>query len=215
MTLKLYFHPLSSFSWKGLIPLYENATPFEPMMLSPDHPENGAEFGKLWPVGQFPLLVDTARDHVIPESSIIIEYLDQHYPGPVRFIPEDPDLARQTRLRDRFFDLHMQVHMQRIVTDNLRPKGQNDSYGVESAKKKLRVALDMVDQDLANKQWAMGDTFSMADIAALPALFYTNMLSDYGATHKNAAAYLERLKARPAFARVLKEAEPYFAMVPI
>ena len=40
------------------------------------------------------------------------------------------------------------------------------------------------------------------------------MAEPLGDGHKNVAAYLERLKARPSFARVMKEAEPYFGMVP-
>jgi glutathione S-transferase len=36
----------------------------------------------------------------------------------------------------------------------------------------------------------------------------------FGETNKNVMAYLERLKARPSVARMLKEAEPYFNMVP-
>jgi glutathione S-transferase len=45
-------------------------------------------------------------------------------------------------------------------------------------------------------------------------LFYGSMVVPFGDTHKNVTAYFERLKARPSFARVLKEAEPYFAMFP-
>ena len=60
----------------------------------------------------------------------------------------------------------------------------------------------------------MGEDFSLADCAAAPSLFYGNMAEPFGDAHKNLAAYFERLKARPSFARVLKEAEPYFQMVP-
>jgi glutathione S-transferase len=72
----------------------------------------------------------------------------------------------------------------------------------------------MIDKELASRTWAMGETFGLADCAAAPALFYGNMAAPFGAEHKNVAAYLERVKARPSFARVLKEAEPYFGMVP-
>ena len=40
------------------------------------------------------------------------------------------------------------------------------------------------------------------------------MVVPFGDTHKSLRTYFERLKARPSFARVLKEAEPYFQMVP-
>jgi glutathione S-transferase len=67
---------------------------------------------------------------------------------------------------------------------------------------------------MAMSSWAMGDAFSLADCAAAPALFYANEVLPFGESRNNAAAYLDRLKARPSYARVLKEAEPYFAMFP-
>jgi glutathione S-transferase len=72
----------------------------------------------------------------------------------------------------------------------------------------------MIDDDMAAQTWAAGDAFSLADCAAAPALFYANEVMPFGETHKNVAAYFDRLKARPSYARVLKEAEPYFAMFP-
>jgi glutathione S-transferase len=72
----------------------------------------------------------------------------------------------------------------------------------------------MIDKEVATKTRAMGEAFTLADCAAAPALFYGNMVLPFGDTHKNLAAYFERLKARPSFARVLREAEPYFAMFP-
>jgi glutathione S-transferase len=214
MSLKLYFHPLSSFCQKALIALYENDTPFEPTVVNFFDEASAAAFKKIWPIGKFPVLRDEARDRTVPESSIIIEYLAQHYPGQSRLVPEDADLARQTRLRDRFFDLYLHLPMQKVVTDKLRPAGKNDAYGVEEAKGMIRTALGMLDQDMASKTWAMGDAFTMADCAAGPPLFFIDMLMPFGETHRNAAAYLDRLTHRPSFARALKEAEPYFAMVP-
>ena len=126
------------------------------------------------------MLRDEARDRTVPESSIIIEYLAQHYPGKSQLVPADADLARQTRLRDRFFDLYVNVPMQKVVTDKLRPAGKNDPYGVEEAKKLLQTAVGMIDQDMATKTWAMGDAFTMADCAAAPALFYANMVMPFG-----------------------------------
>ena len=73
-------------------------------------------------------------NRTIPESSIIIEYLDQHYPGKTRFIPADPELAWQVRLKDRFYDLHLHDHMQKVVGDKLRPEGKKDPHGVENAR---------------------------------------------------------------------------------
>ncbi len=214
MTLKLYFHPLSSFCQKALTALYENGTPFEPVIVDLFNEASAAAFKKIWPIGKFPVLRDEARDRTVPELSIIIEYLAQHYPGKSLLVPADAELARQTRLRDRFFDLYVNVPMQKIVTDKLRPAGKNDTYGVEQAKTLLQTSLGMVDQDMATKTWVMGDAFTMADCAAAPSLFYANMVLPFGATHKNAARYLGRLMERPSFARAVEEAQPYLKLMP-
>jgi glutathione S-transferase len=214
MSLKLYFHPLSSFCQKALIAFYENDTPFEPHIVDLANEVSNAEFKAIWPIGRFPVLRDEANDRTVPESSIIIEYLAQHYPGRTQLVPADPELARQTRLHDRFYDLYVNVPMQKIVTDKLRPPGKNDPHGVEEAKRLLLTACGMIEQEMATKTWAMGDAFSMADCAAAPALFYVNLTMPLGGTHRNAAAYLGRLMERPSFARALKEAQPYFALFP-
>jgi glutathione S-transferase len=211
MPLKLYYHPLSSFCWKVQIALYENATPFEPVIVNLQDPVSRAQFLDVWPIGKFPVIRDEAHDRMVPESSIIIEYLDQHYPGRTRFIPADPDLARQMRMRDRFFDLYIQVPMQKIVGDRMRPENQKDATGVAQARDQLKTALGMVEEDIG-ANWVMGEDFTMADCAAAPALFYADKVMPLeGARTK---AYFERLKARPSFARTLKEAEPYLGMFP-
>jgi glutathione S-transferase len=213
MSLTLHFHPLASFCWKGLIALYENDTPFAPNMVDLGNAAERAALLKLWPIGKFPVLRDDARDQTVPESSIIIEYLDRHYPGRTQFIPADPDLAWQTRLRDRFYDLYLHLPMQKIMGDRLRPEAK-DPHGVEEAKEQLRTSYRMIEAQMSAGTWAMGEAFGLADCAAMPALFYGNMVEPFGDAHKNVTAYFERLKARPSVARVLREAEPYFNMVP-
>ena len=214
MSLRLYLHPLSSFCQKVLIAFYENDTPFEPHIVDLGNEASAADFKKIWPIGKFPVLRDEARDRTVPESSIIIEYLAQHYPGKTQLVPADADLARQTRLRDRFYDLYVQEPMQKVVGDRLRPAANKDPYGVEQAKTRLQTAYGMIDQEMATRTWAMGETFSMADCAAAPALFYANMVMPFGDTHKNAAGYLRRLMDRPSFARAVREAQPYLALFP-
>ena len=208
----LYYHPLSSFCMKVLIALYENDTPFTPLLVRPDDPESRAALVKLWPMGKLPVLKD--GDWIVPESTIIIEYLDQKYPGKTRLIPADPDLARQMRMRERFFDLYVMDPMFRIVGDRLRPEGKRDAYGVEQYRAALGTALGMVDQAMAENVWAMGDGFTMADCAAAPSLFYAYKVAPFGTKFPNAAGYLDRLTKRPSFARALREAEPYMNLFP-
>ena len=145
---------------------------------------------------------------------MIIEYLARHYPGKTELVPEDADLAWETRLCDRFYDLYVNVPMQKIVTDRVRPAGRNDPHGVEEARNLLRTAYRLIDQEMETRTWAIGDAFSMADCAAAPAMYYANLVMPFRDTHRNAAAYLGRLMERPSFARVVEEAKPYSALFP-
>src|SRR5215211_1618959 len=192
MALTLHFHPLASFCWKALIALYENEIPFTPNKIDLGNPTERAALLKLSPIGKFPVLSDDARGLTVPESSIIIEYLDRRYPGPTRFIPADPELAMQTRLRDRFYDLYVHLPMQKIMVDRLRPAGKRDSYGVEEARAQLRTSYGSIEQQMVAGGWAIGETFSLADCAAAPSLLYGCMAEPFGDDHKNVRAYLER-----------------------
>ncbi len=138
MSLTLHFHPLASFCWKVLIALYENDILFTPHSIDLSDPAERAVLVKLWGIGKFPILRDEARNQTVPESSVIIEHLDIHYPGRTRFIPADPELALLTRLRDRFYDLYVQQPMQKIYADRLRPEGKKDPHGVEEPRAQLR-----------------------------------------------------------------------------
>jgi glutathione S-transferase len=214
MSLTLYFHPLSSFCLKVLVPLYENDTAFTPHLVDLSDAASRAAFLAIWPIGKFPVLRDDARNQIIPESTIIIEYLAQYYPGRSELVPRDPDLARRVRLADRFYDLYVHAPMQAIVGDRLRPSGSKDPYGVAQAKERLATAYGMIEREMAGRIWATGEAFTMADCAAAPALFYADKVLPFGDTHRNIAAYFDRLLARPSFARALKEAQPYFALFP-
>lgn len=215
MTLKLYFHPLSSFCHKVLIALYEGRTPFEPVFVDLSDEKSSAALRSLWPMGKFPVLRDEARNCTVAESTVIIEYLDTYYPGGTQFVPADPDLAWQTRMRDRFYDLYVHLPMQKIVGDRFRPAGVSDPYGVEEARAALRRVYAMIDREMAGKTWAVGKDFSLADCAASPALFYANTVEPFGPTLRNLQTYFARLMSRPSYARTIGEAQPYFAMFPM
>lgn len=213
MSLELFLHPLSSYTHKVLIALYENDIPFTAKRL--DEPAVAREWEQLSALRRFPILRDTKRGRVIPESSIIIEYLQTHFPGKVRLIPADPDLAWQVRLRDRFFDNYLHTPMQKLPFDLRRPEADRDAYGVEEAKAMFVTALESVEAEMAGRTWAMGDAFTMADCAAAPALFYGNrFFGPFRETHPNALAYLDRLMARPSYARALQEAKPFMHLLP-
>jgi glutathione S-transferase len=213
MSLTLHFHPLSSFCQKVLIGLYELEVPFEKHVVDLGNAESRAALLKLWPIGKFPVLRDEARGVTVPETTVILEYVEQECGASGSLLPSDPTALRECRLRDRFYDLYVNVPMGKIVTDKLRPEGAHDGYGVEQAKAQLETAYGVADEWMRDARWAAGDTFTLADCAAAPALFYANKVLPFG-RHRHLGAYFQRLEARASFARVLSEAEPYLALFP-
>ncbi|GAA2831237.1 glutathione S-transferase [Aminobacter aminovorans] len=214
MALTLYSHPLASFCHKVLIALYENGTEFNQVIVDLGDPGETAALTAKWPVGKIPVLHDGARDRVLPETSIIIEYLQQHYPGPVTLLPTEAERQLDARLWERFFDLYVSVPMQKIVTDRIRPEGGNDPVGVADARRTLDTAYQMIESQLAGKSWATGEDFTIADCSATPGLFYASIVQPFASSQRNLAAYFERLIARPSVQRTLAEAQPYFHFFP-
>jgi glutathione S-transferase len=214
MTLTLYIHPLASFCHKVLIALYEAGTPFETQIVDFADIGSAAALLDKWPVGKIPVLHDTESGQTVPETSIIIEYLQLHRPGAVRLLPDDIEQQLQVRLWDRFFDLYVSVPMQKIVTDRIRPQGSQDAFGIAEAQAMLDQAYGMIETHMTNRLWAAGDDFTMADCAAMPALFFASIVHPFAPEQQYTNAYLERLLQRPSVRRVLAEAQPYFSMFP-
>jgi glutathione S-transferase len=213
VALTLWYHPLSSFCWKALIALYEAEVVFTPRAVNLGDPADRAAFQAVWPLAKFPVLSDDATGEVVPESTIVIEWLAGRYPAARPLIPADPEAALKVRLLDRLFDNYIHLPFQQVVGERLRPEDAKDPFGVERNKAAIAQGYDLI-APMVGGPWAMGEDFTLADCAALPALFY----ADYGVSLDGwpaLRAYLERLKARPTIARVLAEAEPVFHFFPL
>jgi glutathione S-transferase len=209
----LYVHPFASYCWKVLVALYENHTAFTYRALGPQDPQAATELEALWPLKKFPVLVDAGRPVI--ESSVIVEYLALRYPGPARLIPQDPDAALEVRFLDRCFDNYVMTPMVKIVTDALRPADRRDPYGVDEAKAALRSAYAWLDGLMAQRTWAAGDSFTLADCAAAPALFYADWTHPIETGFAHVVRYRSRLLARASVARVVEEARPFRQLFPL
>jgi len=210
MSLMLYYHPLSSYCHKALIALYENGVACDKTLVNLGDPAERAMLAALWPIAKFPVLQDRDLGLVLPESSIIIEHLDRHYPSTHRLLPDDQDLALQVRLWDRILDNYVHSPMQQIVADRI----QGSRGDMSALRATLGVAYGMIDRQLGAREWLVGDRFGLADCAATPALFYASVLQPFPAGCTRLAAYFERLVARPSVRRVLEEAKPWFQYFP-
>jgi glutathione S-transferase len=210
MPLTLYYHPLASYCHKVLIALYENEIAFEGRIIDLGDAGDRSELQALWPFCKFPVIRDHQRKRDVPESSVIIEYLNEYYLNKNKMIPADVDAALQVRLWDRILDNYVHGPMQDIVNDHLC-----GAHGdLTAARNTLSTAYSTLDKQVQLNPWVAGDTFALADCAAAPALFYASTVAPFPKTHSHLNAYFERLVDRPSVRRVLDEAKPYFHYYP-
>lgn len=209
MSLVLFGHPFSSYTWKALIALYETGTPFEFRNIAGnDHQDNEAAFRGYWPVGKFPLLVD--GDEPIMESSIIVEHV-----APA-LIPSDRPAAREVRMLDRIFDNNVMTTMQAIVAEHLPFITQTpDQRRIERARSALDKVYPWLDERLSGREWAAGDAFTLADCAGAPSLFYADWVHPIPEQLGTLKAYRARVLARPSVVRCVDEARPYRHLFPL
>ena len=210
--IQLYGHPFAAFAWKALIAAYERGVPFEFRMVDLEHPENQARIAELSPTGQFPALIDGGRE--ITGSNAVVAWLDRQGDAPP-LVPEDPDAAVEARMMADLFDDYVNGSMQRIVFDALRPEGERSPPAVAEGRAGLDRTYAWLERKLAGREWAIGDRFTVGDVAAAPALFYADWAHPIGEAYDTLRAYRARLLARPSVARVVDEARPYRPFFPL
>lgn len=204
--MELYGHPFSSYTWKATIALDEKAIDYDFRMIGPGEEANAAELAERSPVGKFPLLTD--GDRAIFEATAIIEYLDVVHPEP-RLIP-DHVFGVETRMRDRLFDNYVMNAAQRIVEYRM---GLSDAAEADKGRAILDKSYAWLNANLG-MGWAVGETFTLADCAAAPSLFYADWVHPIPEALTTLKAYRARLLERPSVARAVEGARPYRALFP-
>lgn len=104
--------------------------------------------------------------------------------------------------------------MQKIVFDRLRDTARRNAQGVEEAHAMLASCYAWLDARMADLEWSSGGSFTLADCAAAPALFYADWVHPVGDAFPHVAAYRARLLARPAVKRVVDDARPSRSFFP-
>jgi len=202
--MKYYYNPISTYSQKVLIALYEKGIKFEPNVVRLTDPEEGAKYREVYPLGKIPCLV-LDDGYLIPESSIIIEYIDG-MAGP-RLIDGDSEQTRKIRFKDRMFDLYLNDAVVTLLFQGMKPEDQQDRERIKKARFHINTMYSFMEHEFDSQPFANGEKFAMSDCAAAPALFYAEQAAPF-AEHKNISAYWERLKERPSVQRTHEEARP-------
>lgn len=206
MTHSLHYHVASTYSQKALLAHYEKGVDFTPVQVNLFDPAARAEYKKLYPLGKIPLL--TGDDLFIPESTTIVEYLENEYPNSgTRLIPEDKTAARRARFKDRVVDLYLNNPVSTLFFESQKPVDQRSAEVGAKARETLDIVYALIDKGLQTETFLSGNAYSIADCAAFGPLFYAQQLHPW-AKHKNIAAYFGRVVERPSVKRLLAELLP-------
>ncbi len=205
--MKLYFNPISTYSQKVLIVLYETGIEFEPSIVDLMDEDARLKYREIYPMGKIPCL-QLDDGHIIPESSIIIEYLDGL--GEPTFIKGDADETRKIRFKDRMFDHYLNDAVVTLLFQGMKPESEQDPERISQAKHHINTMYSFMENEFSQQNYANGDEFLLADCAAAPALFYAERVAPFS-EHENICAYWERLKSRPSIPRTHEEAAPLIA----
>ncbi|MGC1509457.1 glutathione S-transferase family protein [Ketobacter sp.] len=209
--MDLYFAYLSTYSQKTLLGLYERGVEFTPHLVDLTDPDARAEYHKLYPFGKVPLLI-REDGRMIPESSIILEYIDTSTDGGPFLIPKDPELSRRVRFLDRMCDLYLNDPVVSLIFESWKPTEQQNLEMMQKASEKIGIMYRFMEDQLQDREFLAGDAFSMADCSALPVLYYAKSFAPF-AESPNIQSYWDHQSKRDAFLRVKAEAEPYITAV--
>ncbi|NUN14214.1 MAG: glutathione S-transferase family protein [Myxococcales bacterium] len=207
MELKLYYNPISSYSQKTLMGLYEKEVSFTPIVVNLMDPVARQEYLAVNPWGKVPTMICVDEDRTLPESSIILEFIDQRFSTGSKLFPNDPDQCRRARLFDRMSDFYLNDPTVTIFLDQIRPPEAKNPAAVARAKQTLETSVRVMNEHYATRTWALGEEFSIADVSAAPALFYMQQVYPF-ADFPHLVAYAQRVIGRPSYQKVLSEALP-------
>jgi glutathione S-transferase len=198
--LTLYEHPFALYCQKVLVALNEQGVAYD--ILEEQRDFDRAELAELWPPASIPVLRD--GDQVIGETSIIIE----HVAG-AQLVP-----SLEARMWDRLSDQYISDAVQEIVADTIEERF--DQRSVARARGRLDMAYGMLETQLTQDEFLAGDTFTIADCAAAPGLFYALAIHPWNEdAYPQLTRYYRALAHRPAFAKVIADARPYRHLFPL
>jgi glutathione S-transferase len=198
--LTLYEHPFALYCQKVLVALNEQGIPYD--VLEEQRDFDRAELAVLWPPASIPVLRD--GDQVIGETSIIIE----HVAG-AGLVP-----SLEARKWDRLCDQYVSDTVQAIVSDTVEERF--DRRAVAQARSRLDMAYGMIEAQLGVSEFLAGETFTIADCAAAPGLFYALAIHPWDeGTYPQLTRYYRALAQRPSVAKVIEHARPYRHLFPL
>ncbi|GIU39209.1 glutathione S-transferase family protein [Shewanella colwelliana] len=199
--MELFYYPLSRYSQKVLIALYEKQANFYPRVIDIHDPFSRQQFKASYPTGKLPLL-KTRAGELLPESSIIIEYIDNEFSTGTQLIPTHPSQALDVRLFDRIIDNDLSNQLFKL--EKLQARQLDDPLQVKHLENEINQTLHQLNNKLTDNHWLCGDSFTLADCALIPCIMQMRRrfkLYEFDALDR----YLHQAELRGAWIQVEEE----------
>lgn len=165
--MELFYHPLSRYSQKVLIAIYEKQANFYPRIIELSDPFSRQKFKHQYPPGKLPLLKNRLGA-LLPESTVIIEYIDHEFSTGTRLIPQVFEHALDVRLFDRLIDNDLSNKLYQL--ERMQTRAEQHPISVKQLENEILATLSDLNDKLVHNHWLCGDSFTMADCALIPCL---------------------------------------------
>ena len=162
-------------------------------------------FRELNPIGRIPVLV-LDDGSAIPESSVILEFLEEQFADAPTLLPGDARARAKARLLARVVDLYLMPAMVALA------ECAGDEQHRRPAVEELLEGLAVVETLMEKGDYAAGNCLSIADCALAPAIFAARVTGDrldvdLVAGSPRVRSYAERAQQDEHIGRVLFEME--------
>ncbi len=188
----------SPYARKVRIALIEKNIPFE--LLTEVPWDSTTQTPKYNPLEKLPVLI-TENGESIYESRFILEWLEAKHPM-LPLLPHDPQArldARQMEvLADGVCDAFLLFFFERF-----RPAEHQSAEWSARQRRKIDGGLAEIARRIGKREFAVGDRFGLADIAAATVVGYLAVRLpelDWRGAHPDLAAYSDRMEERPSLA---------------
>jgi glutathione S-transferase len=200
--LRLYFHPASTYARRVRIALHEKGLAFEPVVLDmAARAHRAPDYLALNPYGRVPTIDDDG--FVLYESSAILLYLEATRPTPP-LAPADARGRARMDMHLRLCDLQMARPTGTIIfPKRFLPEDRWDRATMAQAKSEIDTHLAIVERQLADQPYLVGDAYTLADVAYTPFLEFLPLMEVEPGPR--VAAWRKRLLERPSAVATVPE----------
>lgn len=193
--LRFHYSPFSVFARRVHVALLEKEIPHEQVVVDlPAGEQRQPAFLALNPYGRVPAIDDDGFR--LYESATILTYLEQTRPAHP-LAPQDPQGKALVDMHMRLCDLQLAPHARAIIfPKRFLPPERWDTRAFARARPEIEAHLAIVASDLKDNDYLVGNSFSLADIAYLPFLYFLPLMQV--GVPPAVAAWSARLLSRPS-----------------